>query len=103
MLLAQIPIFLGGELGLGSDGENASWHGVILGAAWAPAVNYLKPWVSSGTLHASYLGAELTLDFATLHQGPSRRRGKRAALFFLLPVQDDGPVILTLSFGAVWY
>jgi hypothetical protein len=103
VLLLQVPIFFGAELGLGSTDENATWHGIVLGAAWAPALTYFKPWSTEGDLNASYLGAELTIDFATVHPGPTREAGKRAAVFLVLPVRDDGPVVLTLSFGAVWY
>jgi hypothetical protein len=102
-LLLQVPIFIGAELGLGASDEGANWHGIVLGAAWAPALTFIKPWATGGDLNASYLGTELTVDFATVHPGPSREAGKRAAVFLLLPVRDDGPVVLTLSFGAVWY
>jgi hypothetical protein len=103
VLLLQMPIIFGAQLGLGASDESANWHGIVLGAAWAPGLTYIKPWGTGGDLNASYLGTELTVDFATIHAGPSREPGKRAAVFLLLPVRDDGPVVLTFSFGAVWY
>lgn len=102
VLLMQIPFFLGAELGLPTERDNAGRHGIVLGAAWAPAISYIAPWVGSGDLSASYLGAELTLDFATVHPGTTQESRKRVALFILLPAQDNGPVIMTLGFGAVW-
>jgi hypothetical protein len=98
LLLAQATAFVGAELGLGKTGDSAAWRGVILGAAWAPAVNYLQPWVASGDFDASYLGTELTVDFVAWHPGPAPQEpGKRIALSMLFPV------IFTASFGAVWY
>jgi hypothetical protein len=66
-------------------------------------LTYLKPWVASGDFRASYLGAELTLDLLTVHENVSKQTGSRVAIYFLLPAQDRGPVIITLSFGAFWY
>ncbi len=103
VLLAQIPILFGAELGVGSSAEDASWHGMVLGAAWAPALSYFQPWAGTAALSASYLGTELTLDFAIVRNGAARAAGKRAAVFLLLPVREEGPLVLTLSFGAVWY
>jgi hypothetical protein len=103
LLFAQVPIALGAEVGLGGVGEDAGWHGIVLGAAWVLAIGYTKPLVSSGDMSASYLGGELTLDFATLRASPVGRTGERVALLFLLPSQDRGPIVLTLSFGAVWH
>ena len=103
ILFAQVPLVLGAEVGLGKDGEDGSWHGIVLGAAWAVAVGYLMPWTGGGDFTASYLGGELTLDFATLHTSTGHEASERAAVFFLLPTQDHGPVVLTISFGAVWH
>mgnify|MGYP001162077143 CR=1 FL=1 len=102
VLLAQVPIFIGAELGLGSY-TATGWRGIVLGAAWAPALSYFQPWSTGGDLAASYLGTELTIDFATMRTGGPREAAKRAAVFLVLPVRDDGPAVLTLSFGAVWY
>jgi hypothetical protein len=102
MLLAQVPLFLGVEVGMGADEGNTGSHGVVFGAAWAPALTYVKPWVVDGDVSASYLGAELTLDFGTMRQGDSREASKRIAVFLLLPPDSSGPAVLTVSFGAVW-
>jgi hypothetical protein len=103
VLMAQVPIFVGAELGLGSYSPATGWRGIVLGAAWAPALTYFQPWSTSGDFGGSYLGTELTIDFTTIRAGGPREAAKRAAVFLVLPVRDDGPAILTLSFGAVWY
>jgi hypothetical protein len=104
VLLVQASLFAGAELGLGTAGADGSWRGVVLGAALAPAINFLQPWVTRGDFDGSYLGTELTLDFASWHPGPEPQDpAKRISLFILLPPQHNGPVIFTLGFGAVWY
>lgn len=106
VFFAQIPFFLGAELGLGGASEGGGWKGIVLGAAWAPAVTYMKPWVADGALSASYLGTELTLDFVDHRGGRGDLEsgvGKRVAVFLLLPVVEQAPAVVTLSFGAVWY
>jgi hypothetical protein len=102
VLLLQIPVFVGAMLGLGTGAEKEIWRGIVLGAAWAPTLTYLKPWVATDSLDASFLGMELTLDFATVRRDSGHEAGKRAALFLLLPARQNGPAVLTLSFGAVW-
>jgi hypothetical protein len=103
LLMVQMPGYLGAELGLGTNGGDGSWSGIVVGAAWAPAITYIKPWVADGELDVSYLGTELTLDFVTMHEGALEEAGKRIALFFLLPAREQGPVIMTISLGALWY
>jgi hypothetical protein len=103
VLLTQMSVLFGAQMGAGSIGDDGVWHGLILGAAWAPAVTWTKPWVANGDLGASILGTELTLDFATLTKDTLRESGKRVALYFLLPTQDRGSVVVTASFGVVWF
>lgn len=96
VLLLQVPAFAGAELGLGASGDGA--HEIVLGAGWAPAITYSQPWVTSGDVTVGLLGTELTIDFVGL--APT---SKRVAVFLLLPVTDHGPVIMTVSFGLVWF
>jgi hypothetical protein len=103
VLLARIPLVLGGELGLGTDGPDAGWQGVVLGAAWMPTFAWVKPWVADGDVGVHVLGAELTLDFLTLRKAVEMPPAKRVALSFLLPVQDGDPFVVSLSFGVVWH
>jgi hypothetical protein len=104
VLLLQASLYAGAELGLGTAGADNSWRGIVLGAALVPAINFLQPWVTRGDFDGSYLGTELTLDFASWHPGPEPQDpAKRISLFLLLPPQHNGPVILTVGLGAVWY
>jgi hypothetical protein len=102
VLLVQIPATIGGELGLGSTDDTATWHGIVLGAAWAPTLTVLQPWITGGDVSASYLGTELTVDFASIDATGARFASKRLAAMLVLPVREAGPLVLTLSFGAVW-
>jgi hypothetical protein len=103
VLLAQVSAFVGGEVGLGKVGDDSSWHGVVLGAGLAPTITAFKPWVTGGDVDGGLLGLELTVDFATLTAGSPREAGKRVAIFLLLPSHDDGPLVVTASFGLVTF
>jgi hypothetical protein len=104
VLFLQMPAFVGAEMAFGrvTDDPEAGWRGVVLAAGWAPAMTFVKPWVAHADFDPSFLGTEVTLDFATFSHGAAIQDRKRAAVFLLLPPQDRGPVIITLSFGAVW-
>jgi hypothetical protein len=102
LVLAQIPLFLGPQFGVGAGGARTEWNGVVLGAAWAPAVTYVQPGLEGGILDMRLLGTELTLDFASLHPGTVHEASKRIAAFLLFPAAARGPMILTVSFGVVW-
>jgi hypothetical protein len=101
MVLGQLPLHLGLELGLGTGADGT--RGVVLGAAWTPTFSYIKPWVADGDLRASVLGAELSVDLTTVHESLPKQTGYRFAFFLLLPGQDRSPAVMTLSFGVFWY
>jgi hypothetical protein len=103
VFVGQLSVLFGAQMGLGSESDDGAWKGVVLGAAWAPAVTWFKPWVAEGDVAGSLLGTELTVDFATIAKGEQRESGKRLSLFVMLPTQDHGPVVVTGSFGVVWY
>jgi hypothetical protein len=103
VLLAQLPLFLGPELGLGTLESDGEWHGVVLGAAWAPAFTYLKPWGAVGELRVTDLGAELAVDFVTVRDGTAKQTGTRVAVHLVAPAQAGGPLLGTVSFGILWY
>lgn len=103
VLLAQISLSVGAQLGLGESTASDGWHGVLLGAAIVPAFTYVKPWVADSSADASILGIELSLDFATMANGTAQESGKRLSLFLLLPPEDRGAMVTTLGFGIVWF
>jgi hypothetical protein len=103
VLSLQIPAFVGAEMALRNVvNEDGSGHAIVVAAGWAPAMTYTKPWISDSSLDASFLGTELSVDFATWQQNFDRQQRKRVAVFLLLPPEDRGMVVITLSFGAVW-
>lgn len=106
MLLLRAPIHLGGQLGIGSfrDGSS-SWSGVLVGAAWAPSLFHLEPSVGPRDTHFQWIGAEVTVDFVTLHASlaadayPMHLR----LTAFVAPPFGDEPFVVILSTGAAWY
>jgi hypothetical protein len=102
VLMGQLSAGFGAHLGLGDASRSDAWHGVVLGAALVPTLTYLQPWVTAATVDGSFLGIELTLDFATMQFGTAEESAKRLALFLLFPPEDKGPMTAQLSFGIVW-
>jgi hypothetical protein len=102
VLLGQLSAAFGAHLGLGDASQSDAWHGIVLGAALVPTITYLQPWVTDATVDGSFLGFELTLDFATVPYGTAQENAKRVALFLLFPPEDKGPMVAQLSFGIVW-
>jgi hypothetical protein len=102
VLLVQVPAVVGAEMGLRTR-DDATWHGIVLGWAWTPALTILKPWVTDGYVGASLLGTELSLDLAMARGVAAQEAIKRLAVFLVLPMTEDGPATMTLSFAGVWY
>jgi hypothetical protein len=103
VLMTQLTVGVGAQVGIGEDTAADGWHGIVLGAALVPSATYLQPWVTAGSVDGSFLGTELTLDFATMANGTAQESAKRISLFVSLPTQDGGPLFTTLSFGIVWF
>ncbi len=103
IFLAQFSASFGAQVGFGGTSDSEGWHGLVLGAAIVPTLTYLNPWVADSSLGFSFLGTELTLDFATLASGTAQEDAKRVSLFLVLPPEDHGPMVATVSFGVVWH
>ncbi|HEX8795628.1 MAG TPA: hypothetical protein VF765_31980 [Polyangiaceae bacterium] len=103
VFLAQFTAAVGAQVGFGDASQSDGWHGLVFGAAIVPAVTYINPWVAGSSLDASFLGTELTLDFATMQYGTAQEDAKRLSLFLMLPPEDHGAMVATLSFGFVWH
>jgi hypothetical protein len=103
-LLAHVPLFLGGLVAIGKLDETR-WRGIVLGAAWSPAVMHFGMFSSVSTSYINPLGLELTLDFTTLHAVPHARPEAhlRLSVFYAPHTTASHPAIGTLSLGAVWY
>lgn len=103
VLLGQFTATVGAQFGFGDGSGSDGWHGLVFGAAIVPAVTYVQPWVASSSVDGSFLGTELTLDFARMAYGTAQEDAKRVSLFLLLPPEDRGIMVATLSFGVVWH
>jgi hypothetical protein len=103
VFLAQFSAAVGAQFGFGDATKSDAWHGLVFGAAIVPAVTYINPWVANASLDGSLLGTELTLDFASMAYGSAQEDAKRLSLFLLLPPEDRGTMMATLSFGVVWH
>lgn len=103
VLMARAASAVGVELGLKTGDDRGAWRGVVLGAAWAPAVTLIQPWTTGGDAAATFLGVELTLDFVTWRTGAGPPPSERAAVVIALPTDDRGPAIVSLSFGVLWH
>jgi hypothetical protein len=104
LLLINVPLQLGGMIGLGSF-DGAEWRGIALGASWTPAYSYVKPGEGDGSGDFNYAGFEISLDIlgkdGPLAASAPRAHGKVFA--FLLPPVGDLPLVATFGGGAVWY
>jgi len=104
MLVVQVPLQLGAQLGLGSFRSGPSWKGVVIGATWAPSFTHLEPSAGERTTDVRFFGTELTADLVTLEDGaaPSQPHW-RFSLFLSPPSRRDEALILKLGAGAVWH
>lgn len=121
-LLAEVPLVLGVQAAFGGFEDGSTWRGVVLGIAWAPSLSLLFPSVADHGGSLRYLGAELTVDFASFELGgssagavraggrsstrdgrPSREAHLRVTASVSPAIDDDEPVIAKLGIGAVWY
>jgi hypothetical protein len=102
----QVPIFVGGRVGVGSFKDNTHWHGAAFGFAYSPT--YIE---SSDERVAAELGGfqpigfTLSLDYATLEA--KREKWERSPHFRIFYRQvfatDGGFHTGTGGLGAAWY
>jgi hypothetical protein len=104
-LVAQLPLVLGGHVGLGGFDGASAWKGVVLGAAWSPSLLYASVPEGKAITTVALVGLDLTLDVSRLEG--AREVGAtpqlRLNLFLSAPLRSDDPAIARLGVGAVWY
>lgn len=104
MLLVQVPLQLGAQLGIGSFRPGPSWRGVIIGAAWAPSLTHLEPSAGERSTEVRFFGTEMTADLVTFENEPGPTRPHwRFSLFLSPPSRRNEALILKLGVGAAWY
>jgi hypothetical protein len=99
--LVTVPLALGARFGLGTFRDEATWRGVAVGLAWSPALAVLD-----GQSSFAPLGAELTVDVATLHARPRRFLPADAHVRTSAAVRapaGGGPGVVTLGVGVAFY
>jgi hypothetical protein len=104
--LASLPFELGGAFAMGHFSGDSSWHGAMLGLAYAPQVQFsMDLSKSSGDFRFNPAGAQVSVDITTLDasHGDEPAAQIRIALWGLAPLGDSRPWILNLGIGALWY
>lgn len=104
--VASLPMTLGFAVAAGRFASDYSWHGALIGFAYAPALQFsmdLKN--TSGKFRSNLAGAEASVDITRLDAGESSdaQMQIRVSVWGLMPLDDDHPGILTLGLGAIWY
>ncbi len=101
----QVPLSLGGHLGLGGFGLGEAWSGVVVGLAWSPALMHIAGNGFDSITKLNLLGFEATLDFVTLHATmESYAQEAHLRIFgYLLPNVGSLPLVGVIGAGAVWY
>lgn len=103
-LLVQVPIQLGGQIGVGGFHAGPSWEGVIIGAAWAPSLAHLEPSAGERSTELRLFGTELTVDLVSLEDQPGPPLPRwRFFVFLSPPSRPHEALILKLGAGALWY
>jgi hypothetical protein len=103
--IGSVPIALGGAVALGRFGEQ-SWHGALLGLAYAPELQYsMDLSKSSGELRFNPAGAEISVDITSLDasRGNDNAPQIRISVWGVAPLDDAHPWQLSLGLGAIWY
>lgn len=99
-----------GELGFafaaGHFHSTSSWRGVLLGVAWAPALQFSMDMNgTSGEFRSNLAGLEANVDITKLDTAPDTDPDMQLRVFLwgLAPLDDDHPGMLSLGLGAIWY
>jgi hypothetical protein len=99
------PLEIGFGVGAGSFADKLTWHGVIVGASYAPAPEFTMDLRNtSGEFRFNPAGAEISADITHLSaEHDDSEMQIRVTLWGLLPMHDDRPGLLSLGIGAIWY
>jgi hypothetical protein len=104
--VSSLPFNLGFAIASGKFSGDASWRGVLIGFAYAPAAQFsmdLK--YTSGDFRFNPAGAEASVDITRLdtsEEDPAEPH-IRLALSGLAPLDDARPGFLSLGIGVIYY
>src|SRR5262249_47752147 len=104
--IGSVPFELGGAVGLGRFSGDSSWHGAMLGIAYAPELQYsMDLRRTSGDFRFNPAGAQVSVDVTGIDasHGDEPAPQIRIAVWGLAPLGDSRPWILSLGIGAIWY
>lgn len=100
----NVPISLGGQVGLGKYEGEGEWRGIMLGADYRPSYQYTVV-DGNGSGAWNWYGFQVTLDFTTLRAALERqtRDANWRLSAFVLPPVDSGPLIVVAGAAIAWY
>jgi hypothetical protein len=104
--IGSVPFELGGAIGLGHFSGDSSWHGAMLGLAYAPQLQYSMDLAkTSGDFRFNPAGAQVSVDVTGIDasRGDEPSPQIRIAVWGLAPVGDSRPWIVTFGIGVIWY
>lgn len=101
--VVQIPLLLGGQVGVGHFEAGRSWHGVTLGLDWRPTYTYAKPSSLDSISSYNYLGIGAHVDVGSLQGTADTPEANFRFSAVYLPMIDNHATYASLGFGAVWY
>ncbi|HEX7670785.1 MAG TPA: hypothetical protein VF395_14420 [Polyangiaceae bacterium] len=104
--VSSLPFNLGFAIASGKFSGDASWRGVLIGFAYAPAAQFsmdLK--YTSGDFRFNPAGAEATVDITRMDtsEDDAAEPHIRLALSGLVPLDDARPGFLSLGIGVIYY
>lgn len=106
MLLFQLPLQIGGHIGIGRFHDGTTFRGIVVGAAWAPSLTHFEPSAGPRSTDFRWLGTELTFDFVDLEARPTTTNHPaifRISASLSPPSRKLDPLVFKLGLGAVWY
>lgn len=104
--VSSLPFNLGFAIASGKFSGDASWRGVLIGFAYAPAAQFsmdLK--YTSGDFRFNPAGAEASVDITRMDtsEDDAAEPHIRLALSGLVPLDDSRPGFLSLGIGVIYY
>lgn len=98
-----VPLAVGFTSGVGSSEEEGSWHGFAWGLGYAPALTVVPYGGSTNAIEFSWAGFEVTIDPGMKVVAGEATRSSRIRAHVVLPAADNGPLMVSVGYGWVWW